>query len=283
MAPYRDNRYGASGGGPVRLPRLYNGANRTFWYYAWEANKWGAPQTFTGTVPTEAERGGDFSALLRLGANYQIYDPFTTAPAPGGRFTRLPLAGNIIPAEPPGQGGREPGHLYPLPNQPGTSDGRNNFFHSTTAKEDYYVHLARVDHAFSARITAPSCACTTTTGWRTRTTGTATGCTGIILMRINRGIGARRRVRAQPTLVLNVRYGLSNQEFPENRISRGYDLGKLGFSQNLLSLIDGRRGHHPAVRRGRLFHLLLVGKRRRHQFRRDPHAGGGLHQVARRA
>ncbi len=39
--------------------------------------------------------------------------------------------------------------LYPLPNQAGTSDGRNNFFYSRKALEDYYVHLARVDHAFS--------------------------------------------------------------------------------------------------------------------------------------
>ena len=37
----------------------------------------GIPQTFIGTVPTDAMRQGDLSALLKLGANYQVYDPMT--------------------------------------------------------------------------------------------------------------------------------------------------------------------------------------------------------------
>ena len=85
----------------MRLPRLYNGANRTFWYYAWEANKWMAPGTFTGTVPTAAQRGGDFSALLALGPNYQIYDPATIAPAPSWPLRAAADAGQHHPGEPP--------------------------------------------------------------------------------------------------------------------------------------------------------------------------------------
>jgi hypothetical protein len=49
---YQDNRYGASAGAPVYLPGLYNGKNKTFWFYAYEANKWIVPANFTGTVPT---------------------------------------------------------------------------------------------------------------------------------------------------------------------------------------------------------------------------------------
>ena len=77
-AVYQDHRYGASAGGPVYIPGVYNGKNRTFWYYAYEGNKWGSPQSGSRTVPTAAERTGDFSALLALGSNYQIYDPATT-------------------------------------------------------------------------------------------------------------------------------------------------------------------------------------------------------------
>lgn len=88
---YQDNRYGASAGGPVNLPKLYDGRNRTFWFYAWEANKWIVPGNFTGTVPTAAQRNGDFSDLLGVGNNFQIYDPFSTRPASGGRFVRDPL------------------------------------------------------------------------------------------------------------------------------------------------------------------------------------------------
>jgi len=70
MPVYQDNRYGASAGGPVYLPRLYKGKNRTFWHYTWEANKWDVPQTFTGSVPSAAQRQGDFSELLRVGSAY---------------------------------------------------------------------------------------------------------------------------------------------------------------------------------------------------------------------
>ena len=71
-------RWGDTFSGPVVLPRLYNGRNRSFWSFGYEG-LYVRPQqqTFTGTVPTAAERNGDFSALLKLGAQYQIYDPFT--------------------------------------------------------------------------------------------------------------------------------------------------------------------------------------------------------------
>jgi hypothetical protein len=238
VIPYRDHRYGASGGGPVRLPRLYNGANRTFWYYAWEANKWMAPGTFTGTVPTAAQRQGDFSALLGLGANYQIYDPATIAAAPNGRFSRQPFPGNIVPASRLDKTGTSLANLWPLPNQPGTAgEGRNNFFNATSADEDYYVHLAKVDHAFSAnhrmfvRVNYDH--------WlEDKNNNYGNRISGIILKRINRGLALDDVYVLSPTLVLNVRYGITNQEFPEQRVTRGYDLSKLGFSSALTSLID---------------------------------------------
>ena len=49
-------------------------------------------------VPTPAQRKGDFSGLLALGSRYQIYDPYSIAPAAGGLFSRQPLPNNIIPA-----------------------------------------------------------------------------------------------------------------------------------------------------------------------------------------
>src|SRR5258706_236807 len=48
------------------------------------------------TVPTVAERNGDFSDLLALGSSYQIYDPFSRQAAANGRLSALPLAANII-------------------------------------------------------------------------------------------------------------------------------------------------------------------------------------------
>jgi hypothetical protein len=81
--------------GPVWIPKIYDGRNRTF-TFGFEDLLIQRNLSFTGTVPTEKQRRGDFSALLNLGARYQIYDPFTIQPAPNGRFSRQSLPGNVI-------------------------------------------------------------------------------------------------------------------------------------------------------------------------------------------
>jgi hypothetical protein len=235
---YQDNRYGASAGGPVYLPKLYDGRNKTFWFYAWEANKWGVPGNFTGTVPTEAQRRGDFSQLLSLGEEYQIYDPLTTRVAPNGRLRRDPFPGNIIPQNRLDAVGQALAKLYPLPNQPGTADGRNNFFNpSNVGSEDYYVHIARVDHSFSE--THRLFVRLHYDWWEEdKNDHFANRVNGIILNRINRGLALDDVLVLSPSLLLNLRYGLTQQEFPERRVTSGYDLASLGFSPNLLANID---------------------------------------------
>ena len=237
-AVYQDNRYGASAGGPVYIPKAYNGKSKTFWFYTYEGNKWGVPQPFTGTVPTGLERQGDFSDLLKLGSRYQIYDPATIATAPNGRTTRQPFAGNIIPQNRLDRIATNLLKFYPMPNQTGTVDGLNNYFNgAATAKEDYYVHLARIDHAFSdqhrvfARLNYDWWA-------EDKNHYYNNDAQGIILNRINRGLALDDVYVLAPSLVFNMRYGLTQQEFPERRTSRGTDLASIGFSPALTSLID---------------------------------------------
>ena len=234
---YQDHRYGASAGGPVVLPRLYNGKNKTFWYYAWEANKWGVPATYTSTVPTAAQRRGDFSQLLSLGSQYQIYDPATTAPAPGGRFSRRPFLNNIIPTERLDSVGLKLLNFFPLPNQPGTADGRNNFFYADKALEDYYVHFARVDHAFSER---HRLFVRVHYDWWEEDKNDIFGnrVNSIILNRINRGLALDDVIVLGAKTVLNIRYGITSQDFPEERATRGFDLASLGFSPSLVNLVE---------------------------------------------
>ena len=96
---FRIHRYGASATGPVMLPKIYDGKNRTFFTYGYEAIWSFDPSPWVvETVPTAAERKGDFSALLAISPQYQIYDPYSTTPAGNGRFQRTPVPGNIIPA-----------------------------------------------------------------------------------------------------------------------------------------------------------------------------------------
>jgi hypothetical protein len=86
------NQYGAAFGGPLYLPHLYDGRNRTFFFLSYEAMRERVGVVTNQVVPTQAMLQGDFSAP---GLN-QIFDPLTTAVV-GGKVTRQPFENNIIP------------------------------------------------------------------------------------------------------------------------------------------------------------------------------------------
>src|SRR5579883_1134682 len=70
------NQWGVTAGGPVLLPH-FNGRNRVFWFFAYEGLKDSQPAPALLTVPTDAERQGNFSSLLAAGSQYQLYDPYS--------------------------------------------------------------------------------------------------------------------------------------------------------------------------------------------------------------
>jgi hypothetical protein len=79
LAPLRQNQFGASAGGPLSIPKLYNGKNRTFFYLAWEGYRYASKAETGGVGPTDAMRNGDFSGLKDSNGNViPIYDPSTT-------------------------------------------------------------------------------------------------------------------------------------------------------------------------------------------------------------
>jgi Carboxypeptidase regulatory-like domain len=99
---YKQSDYGGSFGGPVRIPKVYDGTSRTFFFASFEGfyNKQGSNATFR-TVPTPEMYNGDFSNWVdRNNRMIVIYDPATTRPNPGGAgFIRDPFPGNRIPVE----------------------------------------------------------------------------------------------------------------------------------------------------------------------------------------
>src|SRR5262245_6992469 len=98
---YRQNNFGASFGGPVRLPRVYEGRNRTFFFVAYEGfRNRQATNSMIQSVPTPEMYDGDFSNWVDAsGRLLVIYDPATTRPNPNGAgFIRDPFPGNRIPA-----------------------------------------------------------------------------------------------------------------------------------------------------------------------------------------
>src|SRR6185369_17807122 len=93
----RDN-FGGVLGGPVVLPHLYDGHNKTFFFVDYDRYKQLSATTATGTVPTAQQLTGDFSdTRLANGNVVPIYNPYDTFVNASGATVRRPFPGNIIP------------------------------------------------------------------------------------------------------------------------------------------------------------------------------------------
>jgi len=140
--PYILNQFGASLGGPVKLPR-YNGKDRTFFFTDYEGYRevFGAP--IVSTVPTAAERAGNFQGIAANG----IFDPLTTVPNPaGGANIRARFPNDTIPANRFDSIGAALASLYPLPQ---TAARVNNYTSTPIKRSNVHRGDARVDHQAS--------------------------------------------------------------------------------------------------------------------------------------
>ncbi len=94
---YRRNQFGFTIGGPVLVPKLFNGRDRTFWFFDYEGNRIRQGNTSFQTVPTASQLGGNLSHTLTGALAPQIYNPYSSRLV-NGQLVRDPFPGNIIPA-----------------------------------------------------------------------------------------------------------------------------------------------------------------------------------------
>jgi Carboxypeptidase regulatory-like domain len=95
-ASFRQNEFGGDFGGPVRIPKLYNGTNKTFFFVAYEGWRYAKAAGVNYVSPTAAELNGDFtnaSIVTSTGKAPLLYDPYSTA-GTGGVYTRQLLGGD---------------------------------------------------------------------------------------------------------------------------------------------------------------------------------------------
>ena len=145
------NQYGAVVGGPVIIPKVYNGKDKLFWFFAYEGLKDSQPNTTFLTVPTAKERQGDFSDLLKINSSYQLYNPYS-AVVNGTTVTRSPYLNNIIPSDQLNPVALALLKYYPEPNIVAPrSDGFNNYGNTAPTTDDYNNQLARIDYNMSDR------------------------------------------------------------------------------------------------------------------------------------
>src|SRR5215831_6120195 len=150
------DQYGFTVGGPVFIPKVYNGRDKTFFFTAWEAYKQNQvfPQNDVSSVPTIAQRSGDFSQTFNsAGQLMTVYDP-DSGSLVNGQWVRKPFPGNVIPSNRFDPTGSKILGLYPEPNlaTTGPVNWQNNFFlKDNVTWYDFHNIVERVDHNFSQK------------------------------------------------------------------------------------------------------------------------------------
>jgi hypothetical protein len=248
--PYHYNQYGLTASGPVYVPKVFNGRNKVFWLFSFEglrdstpANspiETGSPVNFA-TVPTDAERRGDFSQLLaKAGSVYAIYDPNTGTPTGSGtQLARTPFPNNIIPATRLNKLATNLLKYFPAPNNPtpDINDGRN-FIVAAINKDNYDNEMGQLDfnlgdkHKLSFNVRH---------NYRVQDKNDYfhNGATGSFLYRINQGASLEHTYTIGPSMFANVRGSWTR--YMENRgwPSDGMDITALGFAPNVAGNSQG--------------------------------------------
>jgi hypothetical protein len=149
--PFRHNNFGATFTGPVWIPKIYNGRDRTFFMVSSDNSRFrGASQIRVYTSPPAEFLNGDFSNLRTAsGAPRLIYDPATTVVDANGVATRQPFVGNVIPRARMSRIAQQVAALIPLPNRPGQD--ANFVGRGGAAIFDNTFFNAKIDHRFNEK------------------------------------------------------------------------------------------------------------------------------------
>jgi hypothetical protein len=221
----RSNQYGGTFGGPVWIPKLFNGRDKLFFMLAYEGFKDSSPGVLTTAVPTMAERGGDFSALLA--SNIQLYDP-ATAVLSGTKIVRQPFSGNTISASRLNAVAKSYLQYYPAPNQPGKADGENNYVVPNPSVNNFASWVGRTDVNISSanklffKMQMSSYTNSTADIFQNPSTGQFSG------MDIWGGVLDDVHMFS-PTLVMDTRLGFTRSFSTSSIKSAGFDPTTLGF------------------------------------------------------
>jgi hypothetical protein len=165
----RRNDFGGTAGGPVWIPKVYNGKDKTFFFFSYESSPTTTVSTNTqNTVPNAAYRIGDFSAADGPGLNKvlgtdplgnsiiqnSIYDPLTQGPvsATDSRLVRTAFPGNRIPITQLDKVSLKIQALVPNPQGPNATQLINNYVNPFQTKTQAYIPSLKLDHALSSRI-----------------------------------------------------------------------------------------------------------------------------------
>jgi hypothetical protein len=241
LSSFKRNQFGASAGGPIFIPKLHDGRDRTFFFFDYEGQRLRTALFQQYTVPSPLERQGDFSqTMTAAGAVKSIYDPFSTRsdPAHPGQYLRDPFPGNRLPTERLNPVALAAQQYYPMPNTPGLPFSHQNNFVSLASVPQFEDRVDfKIDHNFSAntRMFGRYEFMDSLYG-NPNAFGTAAdpGNAGLMHQRLQ-NLALDYTQMLNPTTVLNVRFGLgrvSGNRVPSSATFDGYN----GFKAATLGL-----------------------------------------------
>ena len=240
--PVHFNEYGGTFGGPVWIPKVYNGKEKTFFFINYDGTRNADPRFNIRSLPTELERQGDFSQSFttqlvsgqRVKFPIQVYDPLSVRSDSNG--TRTLFAGMVIPASRQSKVAQNILKYVPLPNTPSDATGNatNNFVPNSTRQNKMADVTVRGDHSWNNRHKSFA-----TVRWyhEDELSGDEfhNAFTGAYQHRMTRGSGIDHVWTISPTKILNLKMNLTRYEEPNNDHGVGFDPSTLGFPASFTS------------------------------------------------
>ena len=244
-ASFNENNPGLEFDGPIYIPHVYDGRNRTFFMYAYEIWRDAIPAVTTYTVPQTLALQGNFSTTLQSNNTpITVYDPTTTAST--SPYARTPFPNDTIPASVMSPVGVKLASFYPAPNignQSVNSGQSSNFTISPNDRTDAYdAHVLRIDQVINdkerifTRIVR---------GFRTERNGTfgfpleaaAGSQNGYTDGRLSQGANVDLTSVLSPSTVLTSRAGYLRHDLWITLYASGVDPTTLGFPASLLQVL----------------------------------------------
>ena len=227
LVPYGAHVFGVTVGGPVYIPKLYNGKNRTFFFFSYEGGREGNGQSTTSSVPTARMRNGDFSEVPAT-----IFNPFSVRTI-NGVPTRDPFPNNIIPPSLQDPVARNLMKYWPEPNNPNVNPATpwvQNFVQGSKWPQTRDAYVMKFDHQFSsnhlmfARLNIGDAYF----NFNYDFDGIATPGRNVV-NRPNKGIAINDTFLLSPQTTIDTRVGYAFGKEQQRPYSNGFDLVSLGF------------------------------------------------------
>jgi hypothetical protein len=230
--------------GPIYIPKIYNGHDKSFFTVAYEHVKTNTPNPYTGWMPTDAMRAGDFSSLCSAfddtglcTSGIQIYNPNSAIDSHSNRTSFFPnnnLAGSLNTVA------SALTKFFPEPNTTGGGTSYNYVSGDDTIKDHYWSFITRIDHNLSPTQTLTGLFFRSIRGQQYPVQGFpqgGIGSPGYVHFRKDTGASLEWLDTISPTLVLDSRVGFVYHPFTLTYYGDNYDITKLGFPSSLATAL----------------------------------------------